>query len=122
MRTTLVAVAGPLQGATLPLTVPEISIGRDDTNQLVLADPSVSPRHSVVSCSEGGVPLRALEPANPSFINGLPAGDQPMADGDQMQIGESLFVVRFDEGEGPAATDGGTGKDTQNVARISIVI
>src|SRR5712671_1842270 len=110
MLTTLVAVAGPLQGATLPLTGSEISIGRDATNQLVLADPSVSPRHSVVTCSEGAVSVRDLDPANPSFVNGLPAGDQPLTDGDQMQIGESLFVLRFGDAEGGAATDGVTVK------------
>jgi Nif-specific regulatory protein len=122
MLTTLVAVAGPLQGATLPLTGSEVSIGRDAANQLVLADPAVSPRHSVVTCSEGAVSIRDLDPANPSFVNGLPAGDQPLTDGDEMQIGESLFVVRFDEGEGTAATDGVTVKDTQTIAPISIVM
>jgi Nif-specific regulatory protein len=118
----LVAVAGPLRGATVPLAESEIPVGRDDTNLIALADPSVSPRHCVLVCAAGTVSIRDLDSANPSFVNGLPASGQPLTDGDQMQIGESLFVLRFGDVEGGAAIDGVTVKDTPTLAPITIVM
>jgi transcriptional regulator with GAF, ATPase, and Fis domain len=91
------AVAGPLSGTRLPLTAPEISVGRDTTNQLTLADPSVSLRHCVFASGEEGVTISDLDPGNPSFVNGLPAGDRALQEGDQIQIGGSVFVLRLDE-------------------------
>jgi Nif-specific regulatory protein len=118
----LVAVAGPLRGATIPLAESEIPVGRDVTNLIALADPSVSPRHCVIVCTAGTVAVRDLDLANPSFVNGLPAGDQPLTDGDQMQIGESLFVLRFGDAESGAPTDGVTVKDSPPLAPTSIVM
>jgi len=101
MSARLVGIAGPLAGAAIPLHRLEISFGRDETNLVALADPAVSPRHCVLTCTEESVAIRDLDPANPSFVNGLPASGQPVADGDQIQIGGSLFVVNFAEPQTP---------------------
>ena len=93
----LQAVGGPLTGATIPLAEPEMSVGRDDANALTLSDPSVSPCHCVLTTSDDAVAIRDLDRANPSFVNGLPAGDRPLQDGDQIQIGASIFVVSLTE-------------------------
>src|ERR1700730_19358330 len=102
----LIAVAGPVRGTPLPLTRPELSVGRDDANQLTLADSSVSPRHCVFECGDGSVTIRDLDPGNPSFVNGLPAGDRTLEDGDQIQIGGAGFGVRLGDsgGVGPTAS------------------
>jgi transcriptional regulator with GAF, ATPase, and Fis domain len=118
----LVAVAGPLRGAIIPLAESEIPVGRDVTNLIALADPSVSPRHCVLVCAAGAVSIRDLDSANPSFVNGLPASGQPLTDGDQMQIGESLFVLTFGAAEIGVATDGVTVNDTPSLAPTSIVM
>ena len=118
----LVAVGGPLRGAIIPLAESEIPVGRDVTNLIALADPSVSPRHCVLVCAAGAVSVRDLDSANPSFVNGLPAGGQPLTDGDQMQIGESLFVLKFDASEVGVSTAGVTVKDTAPLAPTSIVM
>src|SRR5580704_1585556 len=102
MAPRLIAVAGPVSGTPLPLTHAEISVGRDDANQLTLADPSVSPRHCVFECGDGTVTIQDLDPGNPSFVNGLPAGDRTLEDGDQIQIGGSVFVLQLAE---PGAVD-----------------
>ena len=93
----LIAVAGPLRGTRLSLTGPEMSVGRDAANQLTLADPSVSPRHCVFDWGDGRVTIRECDPGNPSFVNGLPAGDRALQDGDQIQIGGSVFVLQLAE-------------------------
>src|SRR5258705_13710237 len=118
----LVAVAGPLRGAIIPLAESEIPVGRDVTNLIALADPSVSPRHCVLVCAAGAVSVRDLDSANPSFVNGLPAGGQPLTDGDQMQIGESLFVLKFGASEVGVATAGVTVKDTAPLAPTRILM
>jgi transcriptional regulator with GAF, ATPase, and Fis domain len=93
----LIAVAGPLSGTRLPLTGPEMSVGRDAANQLTLVDPSVSPRQCVFRLGDGRVTIRECDPGNPSFVNGLPAGDRTLQDGDQIQIGVSVFVLQLAE-------------------------
>jgi Nif-specific regulatory protein len=91
----LVAVAGPLAGSHLPLPTGETSIGREGSNALAIADPSVSPRHCVLVCADAGVTIRDVDPRNPTFVNGLPAGDRRLQDGDEIQIGDSLLVLRL---------------------------
>ena len=99
MLPSLVAMSGPLSGATLPLTDMETSIGREADNRVPIADHSVSPRHCVITCGDGHVKIRDLDPSNPTFVNALPSGDVALADGDQIQIGESLFVLRLRDDE-----------------------
>ena len=106
MRAGLVAVAGPLAGSNLPLSPGETSIGRDDSNALAIADLSVSPRHCVMVCAERGVTIRDADRHNPTFVNGLPAGDRLLQDGDEIQIGESLLVFRLDTGSDALAIVG----------------
>jgi transcriptional regulator with GAF, ATPase, and Fis domain len=106
MPLTLVALHGPLAGATLPLGEGDVTVGRDDSNHLALSDQSVSPRHCVLACGADAVTIRDLDEQNPTFVNGLPSGERPAGDGDRLQIGDSLFVIsRSREGERrPAAT------------------
>jgi Nif-specific regulatory protein len=102
MPLALVVMSGPLSGATLPLSDLETSIGRDPGNRLSIADHSVLPEHCVILNEGGRVTIRDRDPSNPSFVNALPSSDQPLQDGDQIQIGESLFVLKM-EGEAMAA-------------------
>jgi transcriptional regulator with GAF, ATPase, and Fis domain len=105
MAPRLIAVAGPISGTPLPLTRHEISVGRDAANHLTLADPGVSPRHCVFVYGDTTVSIRDLDPGNPSFVNGLPAGNRTLEDGDQIQIGVSVFVLQLAEPEEVALPD-----------------
>jgi Nif-specific regulatory protein len=96
MRAGLVAIAGPLAGSTLPLPTGHISIGRDGTNALAIADPAVSLRHCVLEYSGGEVTVSDCDQRNPTFVNGLPAAGQSLRDGDEIQIGDSLFVLHLE--------------------------
>jgi transcriptional regulator with GAF, ATPase, and Fis domain len=99
MQPRLVGVAGPLAGSSMPLNDGETSVGRDETSDLAIADPAVSPRHCVLAWRGGEVTVRDYDRHNPTFINGLPAGDQRLRDGDEIQIGDSLFVLRSEADE-----------------------
>ena len=122
MSARLVAVAGPLAGATLPLTGAEVSVGSDQRNLVVLPDPGVSARHCLLGCSADGVSIRDLDPANPSFVNSLPAGNQMLADGDQIQIGGSLFVLKLGEAEKIEAADEVSVNDAAALAPSTITM
>src|SRR4051794_26981842 len=99
----LIAVAGPLTGTSLPLTRIETSIGSDRTNHVGLADRLVSPRHCLMLCRDRLVTIHDLDHTNTSFVNGLPAGERALVDGDEIQIGSSLFILQLaDAAENPA--------------------
>jgi transcriptional regulator with GAF, ATPase, and Fis domain len=93
----LIAVAGPLSGTSLPLTQTETSIGRDNANHIGLADGSVSPRHCLLVFRDGRLMIRDLDRGNRSFVNGLPAEDRALEEGDEIQVGSSLFVLRLSD-------------------------
>src|SRR5437867_10504072 len=105
MFATLRAIGGALAGVALPLAERDVSIGRDESNRIALADSSVSPRHCVLTCTPDQISIRDLDPTNPSFVNGLPAGDRVLNDGDQIQIGRSLFVLRLSTGDEATAAE-----------------
>src|SRR5580765_3280360 len=92
MSAHLHVMSGPLAGATLQLANCEHTIGRDEANRIALSDPAVSPVHCAITPTDGGVLLKDLDATNPTFVNGLPAGDRILSNGDQIQIGASLLV------------------------------
>src|SRR4051812_40278552 len=94
MEPRLIAMTGPVSGASLALTSADMSVGRDEVNDVMLADVSVSVRQCLFAYRDGRVTICDLDRSNPSFVNGLPAGTRTLADGDAVQIGQSLFVLR----------------------------
>ena len=86
------------------------SIGRNQGNDWVLPDPEkiVSGKHCTVSCRNGTYYLRDIS-TNGTFVNGSPQPigndmEQPLADGDRVQIGEYELLVSFDRAEQSVVT------------------
>jgi transcriptional regulator with GAF, ATPase, and Fis domain len=92
----LLAVAGPLAGNVLPLTREDTSIGRADSNDVVISDASVALHHCVLSRVGDEVIVRVRDRRSPTFVNGLPVDERTVVDGDEIQIGGSLLVLRVD--------------------------
>jgi hypothetical protein len=68
---------------------PNITIGRDLSNTVVLLDEDVSCNHAVVSVGPDGPRLRDLRSTNGTFLNDeRVAGEAPLADGDTLRLGE----------------------------------
>ena len=73
MNPRLVAVVGPLEGETYPITAGELSIGRNPGSGISIPDESVSRRHcSIVGDDAGRVLIRDSDSRNGTFVNGLP--------------------------------------------------
>ncbi len=82
---------------TLDLDNPEITIGRELKNDLILDDPRVSRYHAVVRKSPDGVTLRDLESGNGTFVNSQRISanvDFKLADGDQIKFGSSVMTFQ----------------------------
>src|SRR5438045_1258071 len=92
MAASLVALSGPLRGETLPLTERELTVGREPTNRLHPGDLSLSRRHCLLAVDGDRVTITDLESLNGTFVNGSPIKQQVLEHGDQLKIGESVFL------------------------------
>ena len=99
MNPRLVAIAGPLKDSSFALPVGELSIGRDAANTLAISDPSVSRRHCVVTRSGETFKVRDLDSRNGTLVNGTPVQEHILHHGDQLSVGDSLFVFLLHDTE-----------------------
>ncbi len=91
------------QGRTFELRPGEVLIGRSSGCHLVLDDGLVSRRHARIVVLEERAIVEDFGSANGVFVNGRRvAGSQPLAPGDELQIGLQQFVLR--RGARPLAT------------------
>ena len=101
MNPKLAAVAGPRQGNVIPLGEERLSVGRDTSNQICLASMWVSRRHCVIERQGARVTIADLGSHNGTFVNGVPIKERVLAHGDQVRIGDSVFLVLLQEAESP---------------------
>ena len=99
MNPKLVAVAGPLKDSAFEVAGEELSIGRDSSNTVRVADSLLSRRHCAVRRAGDGFRLFDLDSLNGTFVNGKPVREHALEHGDQIAVGESRFVFLLREGE-----------------------
>jgi Nif-specific regulatory protein len=97
MNHRLVARDGPLKGSVFPLDGGEFSVGRNPTNRLAVGDPSLSRQHCVIAKRGDQFEIRDLDSRNGTFVNGVPVHERMLAAGDEIQIGNSLFLFLVEE-------------------------
>jgi adenylate cyclase len=79
------------------LSKPEVAIGRELKNDLILDDPRVSRTHALARLIEDGVVLRDLESGNGTFVNGFripPNVDFRLAENDQIKMGSCSLTYQ----------------------------
>ncbi len=101
MNPRLFAIAGPLEGAFFALPEQEVSIGRSPSNLLVIDDPSVAPDHCLIQGSGEEFRLRDLGSPKGTYVNALPVEERLLRHGDEIRIGECLFLFLLYEAETP---------------------
>ncbi|MDT5296737.1 MAG: hypothetical protein QOJ76_3617 [Acidobacteriota bacterium] len=102
MNPKLAVITGPLKDSVVELGDEEMSVGRDSSNHIRLADSLLSRRHCLISREGEGFLLSDLESLNGTFVNGRPVRRHTLAHGDQINIGESRLVFLLHDGEPPA--------------------
>ena len=97
----LAAVAGPKLGTVIALDQTRTGVGRDATNQLCIASMWVSRRHCLIERRGARVTISDLGSHNGTFVNGVPVQERVLAHGDQIRIGDSVFLFLLEENETP---------------------
>src|SRR5579863_6959156 len=116
----LLAVSGPLKNSSFALPAGEMPIGRDAANLLAINDPSLSRRHCVLARQGEGWAICDLQSRNGTFVNGVAVKEAPLAHGDQISVGDSVFVILLQDN----VEDGEAGRVefNENPARATVQI
>src|ERR1051325_7009678 len=88
----LVAISGPLSGEVLPLSENDVSIGRDPSNDICLADLALSRAHCSIVFEEGAWHIRDRHSSNGTFVNGSQVTDHTLNNRDRIELGEAGFL------------------------------
>lgn len=99
MNPTLVALFGPLQGSTHPIPGNEVSIGRDTSNWICIPDPLLSRHHCKIHREGDTFTITDQNSLNGIFINDIPVKEKGIRHGDQIEMGDSLFLFLLKEDE-----------------------
>lgn len=95
MQAKLVAINGPLRKSEYPI-VGEVTLGGDAESTIRLEDPWVSAHHCTVTEHDGRFVLNDLESHAGTFVNGIPVKQRELKSGDEVAIGNSLFLFCAD--------------------------
>ena len=96
MATKLLAISGPLRKSEFPLCA-QLTIGTDARNTIHLEDSTISPQHCVIESRDGRVVLTDLESHFGTFVNGIPVKDRELKSGDQIAVGNSVFLLETEK-------------------------
>ena len=95
----LIAMAGPRRARSSRFPAGDLSVGRGSSNGLSLESESVSRHHCVVKQHGGDTKIIDLDSLNGTFVNGVPVKERLLDHGDQIAIGDSLFLLLVEESE-----------------------
>jgi len=87
----ITVISGPWKNTSFPVSA-NLSIGSDPSNAVRLEDPSVAPKHCLITESSGGFLLRDLDSPSGTYVNGIPISERLLSFGDQISIGDSSFL------------------------------
>lgn len=84
---------GGFEGMTYDLTGDEVVIGRNPTTDITLLDEGISREHAVLLFDEEapGYVIEDLASTNGTKLNGKRIRSAPLSEGDEIQIGQTLF-------------------------------
>lgn len=95
---TYIEVWGPEGSRLVPLDGETLAVGRADTNDIVLADPTVSKLHAVFVRYASGWSVRDLGSSNGTFVEGEQViAERRVGPGDEIRCGATRMVLRAKE-------------------------
>ena len=91
----LVVLTGPDRGSIFTLWGTEVSIGRSETNHIVLHDEGVSRVHLRISWTDNEEYIEDLGSLNGTWVNGCPVlGQRRLEEGDKITLGSTTLEYR----------------------------
>src|SRR5215471_4836387 len=121
-RAELEALAGPLKGTSIPLSDDQVTIGREPSNVISVVDAGVSRKHCLILREGGEFKIQDLNSRNNTFVNGVPVTERVLASGDEIKVGNSLFVFVVPEEEPEGAVSTSVEFDKQDAGGGSTII
>jgi transcriptional regulator with GAF, ATPase, and Fis domain len=121
LRPRLLVLSGPMKDSTIPLTEGEVTIGREASNEIAVADPSVSRKHCRVSWQDGRFRVRDLDSRNGTLVNGAGVEEQWLQHGDEISAGDSSFLFLLEDDDLAAAEGRVEFEDAQATAETTII-
>jgi transcriptional regulator with GAF, ATPase, and Fis domain len=91
----LLALSGPLRKTEFSLEV-TVCIGSASSSAIRLQDAAVSPQHCRIAVENGRFILTDLESTAGTFVNGMPVTQCELDSGDQIAVGDSVFLFQTD--------------------------
>jgi pSer/pThr/pTyr-binding forkhead associated (FHA) protein len=104
-----------LKGNIYPLPEGEFCVGRQAANDLQLDDNAVSRRHCLFVRSGENCTVKDLDSRNGTFVTGTPVTEQPLAPGDEIRIGGSLFCYRVEANAAAGPEELNSGSSTREL-------
>jgi len=99
----LLAISGPLRKYEFALKG-EVAMGREADNAIRLEDPAVSAYHCTIASREGQFILNDLESHSGTFVNGIPVRQRKLKAGDEIAVGDSVFVFQAEKASSEAGS------------------
>src|SRR5262245_5799704 len=81
-------------GRSIPLTRPEVTLGRLPECDVVVDDPGASRQHARIRRTDAGFELIDLGSTNGTLVNDVPVGEHLLEDGDRITIGQTVLEFR----------------------------
>lgn len=117
----LVCTDGPLAGQHFEVTEAGLTIGRGDTNTIVIPDDDVSRSHAALQYDNGSLWLRDLGSRNGVFVNDARLGNhKDLRVGDVVRVGGSSFEVRWASDSQDGGGDGDASDSSKRRSWFSI--
>ncbi len=91
---------GGFEGMTYELDAEEIVIGRNPTTDITLLDEGISREHAVIhyDADAPGYVIEDLQSTNGTRLNGKRIRSAPLREGDEIQIGQTMFRFVWSKG------------------------
>ena len=90
----LIIKSGSFEGSNFPLTAADVLIGRTPTSDLTLMDEGISREHAVISWENDCYQIEDLQSTNGTKVNGKRVRSARLEDGDEIQVGSTLFTFK----------------------------
>jgi transcriptional regulator with GAF, ATPase, and Fis domain len=121
LRPRLLVLSGPLKDSTIPLSEGEVTIGREASNGIAVADPSVSRKHCLLDMQDGRYRVRDLNSRNGTLVNGSVIEEQWLQHGDEVVAGDSSFLFLLNEEDVTPSVGRVEFEDSQTTAETTIL-